>query len=264
MDRAMQLDSLLRSMEKYYKNYNDDKIIIVYKYTNEQYKKGYEKVMNTYPNYYYFQETDIKQNMLDIFEDNKEQKYSVFFSDDNLWKDDFDSKTNVNFQAFEFDEQILCYTLRLHPRIKKCYPMGNIDTPPPKFNDEPYIWNWQGLSGDWGYPCSIDGHIFRTGIVHSMIKLLPYKNVNQIEAFMSMQHNILKNHYPKMVCSNKSAIMNLPWNRVQTNSPNINMDIDLNMLNEKYINGEIIDLDFYKGFDTISPHQEVEIKFTKE
>jgi hypothetical protein len=261
MDRAMQLEAYLRSMKKHFKDYYRCKHVILYKCSNDEYRKGYDIVMKEYSEFEYIEEKEIKNDMLSLLDKYGNHQYLVMFSDDNIWKDDFHTN-HFHFKEFETNEKAVCYSLRLHPEIKKCYPMGNIDTPPPVFEKE-YVWKWNGLLGDWGYPCSIDGHIFRMNFASTLLKALPYKNVNQIEAFMSAQHKIIKDHFPYMVCGERSAIFNIPLNRVQTNSPNIHMDVDQKMLNENFLNGEKINIDNFKGFKPVSPHQEVKVEFEK-
>jgi hypothetical protein len=103
---------------------------------------------------------------------------------------------------------------------------------------------------------SVDGHIFRMNFLQNISKKLQYDNIGHYEAFLSL--NAPKVEMPHMCCFEKSPIFNIPLNTV---SPfkNINMNITTHELNNRYLKGDEIDIDKYKGFNNISPHQEVEL-----
>ncbi len=257
-DRSIQLESFLRSMKSLYTNYKENKNVLLYNYSNDNFKKGYDILQKEYSEVEFIRESNIRQNVIDILDNHQNEKYVVFYCDDNIWKESF----NLNckeFYTFKSNEIICCFSLRMHPRISKCY-TANIDTPPPEipYSNDPYIWNWVGLKGDWGYPMSIDGHIFRYDFIRNLLKNLNFTNVNLIEAYMSMYP---PKEQPYMICGQKSYILNIPLNRVQTTSPNINMNVSIDYLNDLFLSGKIIDTNKFIGFDNISPHQEVEISF---
>ena len=53
-------------------------------------------------------------------------------------------------------------------------------TPPPATT-----WHWMGMEGDWGYPMSLDGHIFRTAEIAPLLEHLDYRNPNVLEAALA-------------------------------------------------------------------------------
>lgn len=249
-DRACQLELFLRSMSEYFREFNSFKINILYTYSNEFFKNGYDKLINKYyTNINWIKENNFKNDLLSVI--NKNEKYTIFFVDDIIWKNYFSIK-DEEFKIFEQDERILTLSLRLHPNLTYCYTM-NIPLTPTKSK----IWKWRGLAGDYGYPMSLDGHFFRTTEIINLLNILEYKNPNQLEALLAI-NPINK---PLMLCYDKSIIFNNPINKVQTNNPNRHGNITAEYLNQEFLKGFIIDLEKFRHIDNESCHKEIPIKF---
>jgi len=251
-DRACQLELFIRSMSEYFEEFNSLKINILYTFTNNFFKQGYDKLISKYSNLNWVKENNFKNNLVSFIDINN--KYTIFFVDDIVWKNKFSLNDN-EFKDFEKNNNILTLSLRLHPNLTYCYsaniPMKQLNTT---------VWNWRGMQPDFGYPMSLDGHFFRTNEIIGLVKGLPYKNPNQFEAVLAA-YPINK---PLMSCYEKSIIFNNPANKVQTNNPNKHGNISAEYLNQEFLNGNIIDLEQYRGIDNESCHKEVPIKFIKE
>ncbi len=48
-------------------------------------------------------------------------------------------------------------------------------------------WRWREAGGDWGYPMSLDAHIFRTGHLSRFIMELKYHNPNTLEGSLAVR-----------------------------------------------------------------------------
>ncbi|MCK9445479.1 hypothetical protein M0Q50_01130 [bacterium] len=249
-DRAAQLDLFIRSFEYYSKEKYDIKII--YTYSNDEFKKGYDKLINYYIDIDFIKEQDFKNDVLKNIDLKK--KYTSFFVDDIIFKNKFSINDN-EFKIFENDKSILCLSLRLHPRLNYCYAANSPMKPSNKT-----LFEWEYESGDNNYPMSVDMNIFRTEEIYPLLYSLNYNNPNSLEMYLSM-NPINK---PKMICYDKSIIINNPCNKVQTNNPNKHGDIDAKYINDRYLDGYIIDLEEYKGIDNESCHKELPIKFIKK
>jgi hypothetical protein len=179
----------------------------------------------------------------------------MFGVDDDIFKEEF-SFSCPEVEALR-DGNVSCVSLRMHPKISYCYTEDR-PTPPPIFiNTKPYTWVWRGLLGDWAYPMSIDFTIFRTGDIIDKCNRIPYSNPNTFEGWLAAG-SILN---PMMVCFKKSKIFNIPINKVQTVNGNRFGGISAEYLNTKFLEGYSIDLEPLKGFDNISTHQEIELKW---
>jgi hypothetical protein len=142
----------------------------------------------------------------------------------------------------------------MHPRISYCYTEKR-ETKAPEVVDG--LWLWKGLPGDWGYPMSVDGHIYRTSQLKPVINSLNFSNPNTFEGILD-QHRI---DLPYMVCLDNSPLLNIPVNKVQTANGNHCGSISAEYLNEVYLSGRQISLSNISGFENISAHQEIPLIF---
>ena len=116
------------------------------------------------------------------------------------------------------------------------------------------------MPGDYGYPLSLDGHIFRSGEIYAFVKNCTYHNPNTMEG--AWQHQFTDR--TRMVCYDKSIVVNNPVNRVQTVNGNVHGNVTAEFLNEQYLSGKIISLTPFDGIENVSCHQEIEIIFEDE
>jgi hypothetical protein len=246
-DRACQLDALLRS---YYKWTNAPDPSVIYTFSTEYFGEGYDKLIRRFPDVKWILQGDFKIDTLQSIDVHK--LYTVFFVDDIIFKSNFDVD---EVQILE-NPDVCCLSLRLSSVINYCYSM-NIPSPPPQL-DFDYTWNWRGKPGDWGYPMSVDGHIFNTRDILPLLVNLNYRNPNTLEA--GIAGSPLPK--PKMACLNEHVIYNIPQNLVQTEWHNRNLNgLSASILNEKYLEGEEIDIDHLASIQNNACHFEVHYKF---
>lgn len=257
-DRACQLELFIRSMKKYFKEFDQYEINILYTYSNSKFKAGYDKVFKIHndKNINYIKEEDsFKRHVLKLL--NPDNPYSVFFVDDIVWKDDFTINCTP-FKLFTLNDNIMVLSLRLHPNLTYCY-SAKVRMKKPKF-DSNLAFKWVGEQGDYGYPMSLDGHFFRTKEIIALTNVLDFRNPNSYESILA--------RYPfnrhKMICFEKSPIVNNPINKVQIFNNNIHGNISAEYLNEKFLEDYIIDLYDFEGFNNISCHQEIDINLIKD
>jgi len=254
-NRAMQLELFIRSFNTYVKNPNDYLIKVLYTYSNNNFKKGYENlIINSNKNILWKKEENFKLDLINLI--NQHDAYTVFFVDDILFKNSIDFNDKQQ-EIFEQDTDILCRSLRLQPNLIYSY-ASKLNMINPEFLEN-NIYYWNGQSGDYGYPMSVDGNIYRTNQIFSYVVNLQYTNPNSFEGNMAIRPLNL----PKMICYNKSIIINNPCNKVQINNPNFHGEIDAEFLNTKYLNGYSISLENFDGIENISCHQEIDLIFKK-
>jgi len=256
-DRPAQLELLLRSMKFYFKEFYEYKINILYTYSSDFFKEGYEKLFKIHNdnNINYIKETlKFKEHVLLLL--NQDNPYSVFFVDDIIFKSPFTLNCK-QFKLFTLNDEILALSLRLHPYLTYCY-SARQRMFSPNF-DSNFAFKWVGLPGDYGYPMSLDGHFFRTKEITALTKVLNFTNPNSYESLLA--------GYPfnrlKLICFEDSIILNNPVNKVQNFNNNFHGNVSAIYLNENFLNDYIIDLEDFKDFKNISCHQEVPIKLIK-
>jgi hypothetical protein len=249
-DRACQLDLLLNSMQKMFRESSEYVPSLLYTTSNVYYKKGYQQLKKKYKKVKFIKERNFKIDLIDNIDEDKE--YTVFFVDDIAWKEPFSINCN-ELHLMKDDSDILCLSLRLDPNLTYCYAY-NSEMKLPEL-DHNLCWNWAGVEGDFGYPMSLDGHIFRTKEILPLISNLQYTNPNSLEGKLSEVP--LKNK--KMICLEKSPIFNLPINKVQTHNSNRHGNISAKYLNDMFFLGYRIGLSPIIGFRNNACHQEVDV-----
>ena len=258
-DRACQLDLLLRSIQEFVLDIGAIRFSILYKSSAASYDQGYEKVKQAFPTFHFVDERkepgDFKSKLLALIDPGS--PLSMFLVDDDLFKAAF-SLADDPVRWFQDNPDILCLSLRLGKHIDYCY-MLDTNTPAPRFAPGG-VWTWQGQPGDWGYPMSLDGHIFRTHEIVPLLRQLVYENPNRLEAGLAA-HPLAQT---KMNCYPESRIFNLPINKVQQVFNNRSGTVDLALLNERYVKGGLrIRLSPLRGVLNRAPHQEYPIELSK-
>jgi hypothetical protein len=253
-DRAMQLELFIRSFNVFVKNADQYVINILYAYSLDEFMQGYVKLCETIPpNVIFHKETDFRSDLICLIGEN--YPHTVFFTDDDVFINNFDFY-DKQMDAFEWDDSIICRSLRLNKSLTYCYSKQTPMKQPPFFGDNTF--NWKGQDGDYGYPMSLDGHIFRTKEILSFLIKLDYTSPNTLESSMAKN---TKGFPPKMICYDKSMIINNPINIVQNDWNNVHGKIDAEFLNERFLNGQVIELSNFIGINNTSCHQEIPLKF---
>lgn len=241
-NRPMQLELTLHSHEVFW----GEKITVLYKATEAQYQKGYDELSTAYPQVNFVQEDNFKAQVVEYV---KRNKYVVFFCDDDVMirSPRLDGK---EWELFELiSNGFACLSLRLDPKYDKHFETGKMIPCPRffrvihdgiKYCTECYIWNWQKAEGDWGFPMSVLGHIFRRKDLLPLVRTLIYNSPNQLES--ALADNPLSQ--PNMMCLYRACNINIPANMVQTtHTHNKAGKVSVAGLNERFLAGERIDLD---------------------
>lgn len=245
-DRACQLDLFLRSVKKFW---NSGQLInIIYTFSNSDFEHGYNNLIYAYKDYNlnFIYETNFKENILSCIEDD----LIVFFMDDNVFKNPF-SNDCKEMKIFKNSDFIACLSLRLNPHMNFCYPKQCTMTPVCK-----QTWKWRLEQYDFNYPMSLDGHVFKTSDIFSLLRDLNYDSPNILESQLAM--NPIKKEY--MMCFEDNIIFNIPMNRVQKVFMNQSGNISLEFLNTKWLAGQRISLDVVDR-NNRACHEEVELKW---
>jgi len=257
-DRACQLELLLRSMAKHFDGIEKYRINVLFIYTNDEFKEGYQELTTKYipknlnVDFHYERIYGFKAGVLRLIDPGN--AYTMFAVDDNVFKAHF-SLDSKEFERFASDDKIACLSPRMYPGINYCY-TARLDSPAPTF-DEPGVWRWAGYKGDWSYPMSIDTHVFRTKDIMPHLLNLDYKNPNTLEGHMA--NRCLS--ATKMICFQEAKVMNLPINKVQTANGNHCGNISAEFLNQQFLSGKTIYLLEIEETMNTAPHQEVDIQW---
>jgi SAM-dependent methyltransferase len=250
-DRACQLDLLLRSIKREFSGWRQANVQVLYTYSNRWFGAAYDGVLAAHPEFSYTCELSRDQGFRELtLELVGKNPFVTFLVDDDVFKQPFTLDT-PEFARFANDSSIMCLSLRMCPRMDYCY-TRDFHTPIPVF-EAGNVWEWRGLKGDWGYPMSIDGHIFRSAELVPQLHHLDFKDPNTFED--ALARHPLPN--PKAICFDESRVINLPVNRVQDTAPNRHGAITAESLNARYLSGSRLSLDTVAGVANPSPHHEL-------
>jgi len=254
-DRAMQLDLFLRSFERFVARSDCYALHVIYTCSNDFFRRGYAKLIGrNHPNVRFHLENKFKADVLRCI--NPSRSHTVFFVDDDVFKRPFDFYDG-QMDLMEADPDILCRSLRYHPHLTYCHPMQKAITPPVFMEHNVFFWKGQeGDYGDYGYPMSLDGHIFRTKDIRELLVRFDYANPNTLESALAQSPL----GAPKMVCYDDSVIVNIPMNRVQAVFDNPHGSIGVEGLNDQFLSGKMLDLEGIFGVRNTSCHQEIAVE----
>lgn len=257
-DRAAQLRLLLYSIQKNApKAFN---LNVIYTSSSQNFKNGYEKVIGEFSSVCNFieQSDNFKEDVLNLL--NSDSEFSCFFTDDDIIYKPFDVEVVKN--SIKADDDVFCFSLRLGTNVTFCYTM-NTENVLKNYDDlgELIKWNWSLHYLDFGYPLSVDGHVFRTKDILKLTRKVSFTNPNLFEGNLQIFDTFPKE---KMVSFKSNVLVNTPNNIVNSTHPNrhsADFGISVEKLNSDYLEGKIIDLESMDFTNIIGCHQEIEFKY---
>ena len=269
-DRACQLRLLLESIKQ-----NADgiftKIHILYTASNDEYEAGYIKLQEEeiLDNIEWQREKDFTKDFIGSINDYSSD-YICGIVDDCIFYKKLPS--GVELIEKEFEDDVFCFSFRmglntvvqnyLQPERKYYLKDANVD----KYFIK---WNWTDWSSvlNYGYPISLDGHIYRGEELATLTTKYKFDYLRQWEGVLAGntrrdKTNDLGDH---MVAYRQSVLFSIPCNCVQ-DPPLISGQINPyteDDLNERYLKDEVIDFDSLECmFQNVSwCHNEIPLEF---
>jgi hypothetical protein len=256
-DRALQLHALLASYGE--KVAAPVPLHVLYQTSNRSHTKAYDELIEIFkqPNI-----TFVKQHSTGSFRNDLIEKLSsiqsekiLFLVDDIIFVEDLNMNDFIRFNTFKFVP-----TLRMGVHLEECYPLkkkqplpywttGELDS------GDKVCWEWKSGIYDWGYPLSVDGHLFSTQEIFAISKLIEFKAPNTFEDGLQKFADLF---LPRLgVCYRKSKIINIPCNKVQLENNNICGNISHDFLLEQWEKGMQMNYKKLYGFLNKSAHQEI-------
>jgi hypothetical protein len=256
-DRALQLHALLSSY--FEKVSSPPPVHILYQTSTAAHQKAYEDVMALLAGaqaVFVKQRSDrsFREDVLELLRSRQSEKV-FFLMDDIVFTEDVDMDDFVKFSADEFIP-----TLRMGTNLSECF-MLQKEQPQPQFlpclSAEPdkIVWRWDQGIYDWGYPLSLDGHLFSTREITVMTHFIDFRAPNSYESNLQRFNGLF---LPRSgVGYRKSKIVNIACNRVQTENDNICGDVHQDDLLEQWHKGFQMDYQRLYGFLNKSAHQDI-------
>ena len=259
-DRALQLDGLLQSILHHVTGTYS--IHVLYCASREAHRVAYQEVAERVPaahNIQWIQETDFHSDLVTTLKAIETE--SVCFLVDDIV---FIRPVNLDEIPHEAIRTGIV-SLRLGRNITFCYTkqkamhQPNLSSNPASKNLLQFTWDDGNY--DWGYPLSVDGHIFPTSELAIAAQRLNYKAPNTFERALQ----ILSPLYAKRpgYCFESPRMVNIPLNRVQDEVNNISGDISPEELLTKWNQGLTINFNMLSNIQTRCVHEEISIFYIK-
>ncbi|MDP9225568.1 MAG: hypothetical protein M3P18_17340 [Actinomycetota bacterium] len=252
-DRAMQLEACLRTIEQNapYRG----PIIVIYLATAPDFSQAYESFAMTDRIRMVSQSDDFRRDICDAV--HAAERYTVFHTDDDFF---FRPSAVRPVPTDDF----ACFSLRLGENTTYSYPLDRKQRVPPAIAAQSVIaWDWTRAEGDFAYPMSVNGHIFETGLVQTMLRGARFSNPNELEHELHLRRYRAQ---PLMLSPRKSCVVSVPVNAVSRtrNRRGQNRHYSPAALNARFLAGERIDFGAMDFSDVHGAHQEVPLVFTTD
>lgn len=258
-DRAAQLDLLLTSLER---NAEPEPTAIIYRATTAEYSNAYEKVWREHRPYGYVLLPEWTGNFERLVRKELDVagEFTTFLCDDDvLYRDATDPFWKVAMGQPPGNSDILCFSLRLGANTTTCYPT-NIESD----REFQTVWNWCGLPPDWGYPGSLDGHVFRTDDLQRILRGKRFGNPTHLELALVAGCNALAEERPLMACYPHSVLVGVPLNRVSAQSGvrhGGKLMYSPEVLNRAFLDGMRLSLDDTDWSGVNGAHAEIDLRW---
>jgi hypothetical protein len=267
-DRPLQLDLTIKSLLHNLKQSTEN--VVIYKASDANYDYAYQMIKENYLHYVKF----IKESELfsQIYKEcHTSLPYVNFLTDDCIvYKKVILDK---GFENILSDPAVCCFSLRLGSNIKyRFHNQSKFYENIPAFQklDEFLVFNRLSIppGGYFGYPLSVDGHIFKkVDLQELVLKTILYnKHIEEGPQTPNTFEQLLQKFFfdvpATMFCHEHSSVVNSPNNRVQNthrNSFGTAYNYHQNELLSKYVSGFRIDIKSLDFSNIECPHQEIKL-----
>lgn len=172
-NRAMQLDLLLRSMERFIAGYDPTKVWVFYALNDIPMKQGYGIVRGRFPSMQWQPQYNFRWDLKNLTKKIK-SKYVLGLCDDYIFINPLD--IDIPYVIGDSSPEPLdrkCVNLWMVPGMDFCFSQDReMELAPIYRNTDCFWWDWTGidLKSDWGYPHNVAGHIYRTGYFRQILR----------------------------------------------------------------------------------------------
>jgi hypothetical protein len=214
----------------------------LFDYSNEEYKRGYDMVVERFKTFSFVKESNFYDDTLRL---SLKPEYGclLWLVDDCIMKNIFE-RDSV-FERFVSDDTVGVYNLRMTPTMSFMtdFP-DDVPRPFPEFGAD-NTWEWKrAIDTDWCYPMTMDGHMYKTKDMMRYLKSIPcFGPPPSFDCIMwqnPLPHNI-------MICNSQQKILGIVPNRVQTGCPNRHGHFSTEYMNNMWLSGKQIDLNYLFG-----------------
>jgi hypothetical protein len=250
----MQLDACLRSLEAFAPY--GGRVLVIYRATTPAFADAYQSIELSTRTELVEESNDFRQDVLTAVRSDA-TGYVVFHTDDDIF---FRRPPSIP----QISEDFASFSLRLGRNTTYSYPYGTTQRLPRFAEHGPVLaWDWTRAELDFGYPMSLDGHIFRTDLLLRLLGNTPVANPNELEDELQWRRYLAPRW---MLSSRESSLVSIPLNSVTSACVNRTAGdpaFSAEALNTRFLDGERIDLDRLDVSSISAAHQEIPIAFAR-
>jgi len=267
-NRACQAHACIDSIQKFVPNLFDE-ILLLYRADDDQYLAGYEKLLKIKQGEIHIvgiPEQNFRNDFLRIC---KETNYLCILTDDTFfYRDNLTSGSELK-NLFDRYNGLLSFALRLGLNTKVQYfKTGELAPDITKTNcdleevDGKFLkWNFTGGHPyfNYFYPFACDGMVYRS---EDIIKAsqFDFKNLRGWEGYLCQHRTILSKFL--MASFKESVCVNNPVNCVTDEKMEVGSnEISEKELNDRYLSGELIDVENLNIGNVLGCHQPFPLRF---
>lgn len=257
------MEKLLESIYTHDVNSQLD-INVVFRYSNQLYLEGYEKLRNFYTAIKWFEEKTSKGRFVGPGLKSYWRNYYwwIKYKDQRWATSDFKkllitilrSSCNENVM-FLTDDSFFIRNIEINPEVIqtiKIQPYNvsyslrfgkNIDGG--EFIKQNNVLKWnrndRHFNREWVYPFSVDGHIYNREIIYKLLTQITFYNPNTLEgnlACFCREKSLFRQSYSNLY----SCLIGTELNRVQCVNSNENLNINIELLNNLFLEGYKLDI----------------------
>lgn len=270
LDRAAQLDCLIRSIREYW-TFKNIKIFVLFRTSSEEFYEGYRKLKWQYRKdpIVFIDEVAFCEQIKDLVK-SSEQQCIMFGTDDCvMYRSPPISTQDLSDCITKWDDIYTGFSLRLSPdTIIQNYLTGELQ-PRLSYNDmgnNIIEWNWKRYppTTNYGYWFSWDFHAYHKDRLLGIFSAQPNWENPRAAEHQFATNLLLRNTVPsRMLACNQSSVFVNTINRVQPNGPEAGTKhaYSVQELNDRLLAGECISLNSFKNINVISCHEEFPLQW---
>lgn len=247
----MQLDAFLNSASQHVPGLMQG-VRVIYRSTDEPYRTAYDELRRSWPQLSWRAEDDFRSDVLASVD---HSGHTIFHTDDDIYF--------APVKRFYFNEDIATFSFRLGLNTTYCYPLDVREQMlAPELRGAWVIWDWKGQPiGALSYPLALNGHLFRTDALVGWLDNSEFGNPNELEEALQP----FRDEVPaKMAAFRHSKVVSIPANIVTETHANRHAGTHtVEDLNQRFLNGERIDLSRMDFSIIRACHQEIPFAFRK-
>jgi len=263
-NRACQLRLLLESISVNAPSLLN-KIKIIYTSTSDDFEKGYEKLKSEkiLPNIIWEKEKDFIPDFLDALKTCESEYFCGMVDDCVIYK-------KIPTQHIEelFSDDMFCFSLRLGLNTTTQFYMADYITELREYHQTSLCikWDWTKWSSklNYGYPISLDGHIFRTKEISDLSHMFKFDKLRYWEGIIAGKCRKLTKRN-MMMSFRQNILFSIPVNCVQEPPliAGLLFEQTEEEINQNYLNNYVIDLNSMEyAFQNVSwTHNEFPLPF---